>query len=251
MQLYPEVPIKLARQSPPSSCPAPAPRQDTPTHHRTAPLLQPRPLPPPAPATLGQKATLTRTDPEATHSLSTPNVPSTRHTCVSRRRRPSPSASHLAAAAAAASALGRSPPWSARHTLAPALRLLPTRLSPSPPSAASPSPSPSQSRPGPSPDSASALSLVCPPAFSTQSCARAHSTSPRIPPFSPALRMDAISPPGSPPAVTQDAGQIDNAIRAIQQKRPIPEIDFTIHTMEDGSQVNTMERICKGESSLP
>lgn len=40
--------------------------------------------------------------------------------------------------------------------------------------------------------------------------------------------------------------QVDNAIRAIQEKKPAPEIDFTIHTMEDGSQVNTMERVCKG-----
>ena len=40
--------------------------------------------------------------------------------------------------------------------------------------------------------------------------------------------------------------QIDNAIRALNQKKPIPEIDFTLHTMEDGSQVSTMERVCKG-----
>lgn len=40
--------------------------------------------------------------------------------------------------------------------------------------------------------------------------------------------------------------QVDNAIRAIQHKKPLPEIDFTIHTMEDGTQVSTMERVCKG-----
>jgi hypothetical protein len=40
--------------------------------------------------------------------------------------------------------------------------------------------------------------------------------------------------------------QVDNAIRAIQQKKPLPEIDFTIHTMEDGTQVSTLERVCKG-----
>ncbi|EJT77514.1 serine/threonine-protein phosphatase 2B catalytic subunit [Gaeumannomyces tritici R3-111a-1] len=39
--------------------------------------------------------------------------------------------------------------------------------------------------------------------------------------------------------------QVDNAIRAIQQKKPLPEIDFSIHTMEDGTQVSTMERVCK------
>ena len=42
--------------------------------------------------------------------------------------------------------------------------------------------------------------------------------------------------------------QVDNAIRAIQQKKPLPEIDFTIHVMEDGTQVNTQERVCKGTS---
>ncbi|KAF5019658.1 hypothetical protein F66182_8339, partial [Fusarium sp. NRRL 66182] len=30
--------------------------------------------------------------------------------------------------------------------------------------------------------------------------------------------------------------QVDNAIRAIQEKKPVPEIDFTIHTMEDNTQ---------------
>jgi serine/threonine-protein phosphatase 2B catalytic subunit len=39
---------------------------------------------------------------------------------------------------------------------------------------------------------------------------------------------------------------MDNAIRAVQQKKPIPEIDFTLHTMEDGTQVSTQERVCKG-----
>lgn len=43
--------------------------------------------------------------------------------------------------------------------------------------------------------------------------------------------------------------QVDNAIRAIQQKKPLPEIDFSIHQMEDGSQVSTMERVCKGMCS--
>ena len=34
--------------------------------------------------------------------------------------------------------------------------------------------------------------------------------------------------------------------RAIHEKRPIPEFDFTLHTMEDGTQVSTQERVCKG-----
>ena len=46
-------------------------------------------------------------------------------------------------------------------------------------------------------------------------------------------------------SVDQNA-YIDNAIRAVQNKRQIPEIDFTLHTMEDGTQVSTQERVCKG-----
>jgi len=44
---------------------------------------------------------------------------------------------------------------------------------------------------------------------------------------------------------TQD--YFDNAIRAVKQKKPVPEIDFNLHTMEDGTQVNTLERVCKGK----
>lgn len=39
---------------------------------------------------------------------------------------------------------------------------------------------------------------------------------------------------------------IDTAVRAVQNKRQVPEIDFTLHTMEDGMQVNTQDRVCKG-----
>lgn len=51
-------------------------------------------------------------------------------------------------------------------------------------------------------------------------------------------------------AVDQNA-YIDNAIRAVQNKKQIPEIDFTLHTMEDGTQVSTQERVCKGVCPLP
>ena len=37
--------------------------------------------------------------------------------------------------------------------------------------------------------------------------------------------------------------------RAMKEKRPIPEIDFTMHMMEDGTQVSTEERVCKGWST--
>ncbi len=55
---------------------------------------------------------------------------------------------------------------------------------------------------------------------------------------------------GSAPSTVEDRRnlQVDNAIRAIREKKPVPEIDFSIHTMEDGSQVSTQERVCKGES---
>lgn len=53
----------------------------------------------------------------------------------------------------------------------------------------------------------------------------------------------------SPPAEVRRTQQVDNAIRAIQEKKPVPEIDFTIHTMEDGTQVSTLERVCKGSLS--
>ena len=34
--------------------------------------------------------------------------------------------------------------------------------------------------------------------------------------------------------------------RAVVEKKPVPEIDFTLHTMEDGAEVSTQERVCKG-----
>lgn len=44
--------------------------------------------------------------------------------------------------------------------------------------------------------------------------------------------------------------QVDNAIRAIREKKPLPEVDFSLHTLESGEQVSTMERVCKGTSHL-
>ncbi|KAL1958642.1 hypothetical protein VTO42DRAFT_3985 [Malbranchea cinnamomea] len=34
-------------------------------------------------------------------------------------------------------------------------------------------------------------------------------------------------------------------MRAVTEKKPVPEVDFTLHTMEDGTQVSTLERVCK------
>jgi serine/threonine-protein phosphatase 2B catalytic subunit len=36
--------------------------------------------------------------------------------------------------------------------------------------------------------------------------------------------------------------------KAVVNKKPVPEIDFTLHIMEDGTQVSTQERVCKGMS---
>lgn len=44
---------------------------------------------------------------------------------------------------------------------------------------------------------------------------------------------------------TTNSLKLENAIRAFQQKKPIPQIDFTVHKMEDGSTTSTVERVVK------
>lgn len=44
---------------------------------------------------------------------------------------------------------------------------------------------------------------------------------------------------------------IEDAIRAVQETKRPPEIDFTIHTLEDGTEVSTLERVCKGTYNIP
>ena len=41
-------------------------------------------------------------------------------------------------------------------------------------------------------------------------------------------------------------GVTNHIAQAVHDKKPVPEIDFTLHTMEDGNQVSTQERVCKG-----
>jgi hypothetical protein len=36
----------------------------------------------------------------------------------------------------------------------------------------------------------------------------------------------------------------------MQNKAPVADIDFSIHVMEDGTEVSTQERVCKGKKSL-
>lgn len=43
----------------------------------------------------------------------------------------------------------------------------------------------------------------------------------------------------------ENTQKLENAIRAVNRKKAVPEIDFTLHTMEDGTQVSTLERVCK------
>lgn len=60
--------------------------------------------------------------------------------------------------------------------------------------------------------------------------------------------MSMSSPPISPstsPSFTAYE-QTQRAINAVQNKAPIEDIDFTIHVMEDGTEVSTQERVCKG-----
>lgn len=39
--------------------------------------------------------------------------------------------------------------------------------------------------------------------------------------------------------------KLANALHQIQHKEPIPEIDFTIHKLEDGNTISTQERVIK------
>ncbi|KAG6113618.1 hypothetical protein E4U13_003738 [Claviceps humidiphila] len=48
------------------------------------------------------------------------------------------------------------------------------------------------------------------------------------------MEQDSSPPPESDQL--RRTQQVDNASRAILTKKPVPEIDFTIHTMEDGTQ---------------
>ncbi|KAK6516991.1 3',5'-cyclic-nucleotide phosphodiesterase (PDEase) (3':5'-CNP) [Arthrobotrys conoides] len=43
----------------------------------------------------------------------------------------------------------------------------------------------------------------------------------------------------------ENSAKIEAAIKAVQEKKPVPEIDFTLHTMEDGTTVSTQERVIK------
>lgn len=60
----------------------------------------------------------------------------------------------------------------------------------------------------------------------------------------------ASSPPTSPAAGASFGSfeQQQKAIEAMQNKHPVSDIDFSVHVMEDGSEVSTQERVCKGAS---
>jgi serine/threonine-protein phosphatase 2B catalytic subunit len=44
---------------------------------------------------------------------------------------------------------------------------------------------------------------------------------------------------------SRPSGSVDNVARAANEKRPLPEADFTLHEMEDGVTVKTTERVVK------
>lgn len=46
-------------------------------------------------------------------------------------------------------------------------------------------------------------------------------------------------------AMSKTKAQLQRAIIQITEKQPIPEIDFTQHTLDDGSSVSTQERVIK------
>jgi len=54
----------------------------------------------------------------------------------------------------------------------------------------------------------------------------------------------AASPPSSPSFGYSQ--QTQKAIEAMQNKLPVADVDFTVHVMEDGTEVSTQERVCKG-----
>jgi hypothetical protein len=63
---------------------------------------------------------------------------------------------------------------------------------------------------------------------------------------SPSAASPPLSPSGTLKINPMDHTQ--NVIRAMQKqnKQPIADIDFTLHVMEDGTEVSTQERVCKG-----
>jgi len=60
-------------------------------------------------------------------------------------------------------------------------------------------------------------------------------------------------PPARPVSPAQFANyeQTRKAIDAIQNKAPVADTDFTVHVMEDGTEVCTTERVVKGKAFLP
>ncbi|KAG0335638.1 3',5'-cyclic-nucleotide phosphodiesterase (PDEase) (3':5'-CNP), partial [Podila horticola] len=54
-----------------------------------------------------------------------------------------------------------------------------------------------------------------------------------------------MSAPGAANVAARKA-QANAALRILQNKKPVPEIDFTIHTMDDGTTASTLERYSKG-----
>ena len=51
-------------------------------------------------------------------------------------------------------------------------------------------------------------------------------------------------------SANNDREYFDSAVRAVTNKKPRPEIDFSLHEMDDGTQVSTLDRVCRGEFAM-
>jgi hypothetical protein len=60
--------------------------------------------------------------------------------------------------------------------------------------------------------------------------------------------MDESWEEGQGPKSPTEPNPLDNVIRAVRNKKPPAQFDYTLHSMEDGSQVSTVDRVCKGKS---
>ncbi|RUP19264.1 Metallo-dependent phosphatase-like protein [Jimgerdemannia flammicorona] len=54
-----------------------------------------------------------------------------------------------------------------------------------------------------------------------------------------------MTEPSSPPTQNPLPRDVNAAIRKLQNKAPVPTIDFSVHTMDDGAVVSTRERVIK------
>ncbi|CAO3566639.1 unnamed protein product [Mortierella alpina] len=64
-------------------------------------------------------------------------------------------------------------------------------------------------------------------------------------PASPSSQDQSSSGDASPAVPTSRGAQTQAALRHLKNKRPVPDLDFTVHTMDDGTTASTVERYNK------